>query len=440
MKSCSLSIVLLVSTLSSISATDQTGLKIRITDRALDVLKDFGLKALKQLVNKQFPDFSLLCGCNMCRIKGFTLTNLTVDPEQVVLGFQEKSGLQLEIRDLYFTGKLEQELPVYWFQEFMHTGTVAFEGKDVSATIGLKLRRTQRGRLRVEIPTCEVRAEFGATASGRVVGPVWDLLRFLIHDFINTKLCSTVQMTLVNIVNFMLDDVSMQLHKVLNMSFLSRIVPDVSVDLSLSADVSVSSCSLDLPLRGLVWQGVAVDVGAVPVGPDPVFSEAKKMAYVGISELFFNSAASLAHRLGPFQLSIPEGPVEVNLTQAPVVSISQSGLCVDLKATAWSLRDAPGAPVAADCRLQLKVELKGNRLTLVIQSSKCNIQPETLKGRVMKPIVNYFIKCKTKGFLKSWFDEGLPIPLPEGLHFTRGKIVYHTGFLVVGGNLDFTPN
>lgn len=50
----------------------------------------------------------------------FTITNLTVDPDQVVLGFQEKSGLQLEIRDLYFTGKLEQDISVYFFKEFMY--------------------------------------------------------------------------------------------------------------------------------------------------------------------------------------------------------------------------------------------------------------------------------------------------------------------------------
>ncbi|XP_026202330.1 phospholipid transfer protein-like [Anabas testudineus] len=475
MTSCSFFLFCLVSLFSSITAVDPTGLKIRITDRALDVVKDFGLKVLEQLVNKPFPDFSVLCGCQTCKIRGFTLTNLTVDPDQVVLGFQENSGLQLEIRDLFFTGKLEQDISVYLFEEFTDTGTVTFEGKDVSATIGLKLNQNQREHLSVEIPNCEVRAEFNATASGRIVGPVWDSLRLLINDFLNTKLCSTVQTTVVPIINYMLEDVTMQLHKVLNISFLNRIIPDINVDLSLSEPLSVSPCSLDVPLRGLVWQGDSKDIRDVTTGAVPVFSEIKMMAYVGISEFFFNSAAMSVYRLGPFQLNVPEksmksflrscrwfvsglkGPVEVNLTEAPTVSISQSGLSVDVKVRAQSLKEPTEPSVAATCQLYLKINLKGNRLALVVKNTKCNVQPDTLKGSIVKPIINYFINCKTRGFLKSenqhtdshqcenlifcepqgWLDEGVPIPLPEGLHFTRGKIIYHKGFVVVGGNLDF---
>lgn len=58
--------------------------------------------------------------------------------------------------------------------------------------------------------------------------------------------------------------------------------------------------------QGLVWQGDSKDIRDVTTGAVPVFSEIKMMAYVGISEFFFNSAAMSVYRLGPFQLNVPE--------------------------------------------------------------------------------------------------------------------------------------
>lgn len=61
-----------------------------------------------------------------------------------------------------------------------------------------------------------------------------------------------------------------------------------------------------------------MDIRAVTTAPDPVFSEIKMMAYVGISEVFFNSAAMSAFRLGPFQLNVPE----VRPAEKPPVSVT----------------------------------------------------------------------------------------------------------------------
>ncbi|KAK2817566.1 hypothetical protein Q5P01_025757 [Channa striata] len=38
-----------------------------------------------------------------------------------------------------------------------------------------------------------------------------------------------------------------------------------------------------------------------------------------------------------------------------------------------------------------------------------------------------------------FFDEGVLIPLPEGVGFTRGTIEYHDGVVVVGGDLSLDP-
>lgn len=49
-----------------------------------------------------------------------TLTKLQVDPTQVDLKFQQKIGLQFEIKDLNFALELQREINVDFFKEFKY--------------------------------------------------------------------------------------------------------------------------------------------------------------------------------------------------------------------------------------------------------------------------------------------------------------------------------
>ncbi|KAK2894325.1 hypothetical protein Q8A73_016809 [Channa argus] len=107
-----------------------------------------------------------------------TLTQLTMDPDQVVLRFHENSGLQVEINNLLFTGELQRDINLCLFHECtVDTRTVAFGGSGMSATVGVRLNKNQQRRLNVELPNCVVRGDDIAIRHSGILGPLWDLIR-----------------------------------------------------------------------------------------------------------------------------------------------------------------------------------------------------------------------------------------------------------------------
>ncbi|XP_035853007.1 phospholipid transfer protein-like [Sander lucioperca] len=440
MTPCVLSLYFLLSLCSSISADGPTGLKVRITNRAPDVLKSFGQAYLKELVGKPFPDFQFKgMKAAKCKIKGLTLNRLDVDRDKVVVRFQQDSGLQFEFRDLNFTAELQREINVQ--RKIVDEGTVNVTGKGVRATIGVRLNQNQ-GRLSLEILNCEVKADKIAMKFHQGLGPVLNRFKKLFQHLYKTKICPAIKRHAVPKVNSMLANATMAMS-------LSKDL-GINLDYSLSGDVTVTPNSLDVPFKGVVYHG-DIRPTLPAAGVEPVFTESNRMAYVGISELLFQSAAQALYSHGPLQLDVPqigtienyvlhtwglpEGGVEVELTEVPDVTISQDGVSVDVKAIAQSLvnPDLPHLPMT--CQVRINVDMEGCRLILQALSSECKIEPKTIWGRFLATFVD--TSSKISSFIEEWFDEGVLIPLPERLDFTQMKINYYPGFMVVGGDLNY---
>ncbi|XP_044037864.1 phospholipid transfer protein-like [Siniperca chuatsi] len=463
MTSCVLSLFFLVSLCFSVSAVDPTGLRVRITNQSLDVLKGVGLEFLKELENKR-SDFSFQWKALKCSIKGLTLTRITVNPAQVVLSFQQNSGLQFEIQNLVFTGDLEREINLCLWGEFnINSGRTAFGGAGVSARIAVTLNRNQQGRLSVQMPTCEFRADNIVSGSTGIVGRALDLLIRVFQNYFTTQICPAVQTYVVPKVNSMLESFTM----------VTPLYEDlgINVDYSLSGDVAVTSNSLDVPFKGLVFrQGETVDAGSIRKGADPVFRESNLMAYVGVSEFFFNSAIMSFYSTGtmvqveqvthqaakaalkalqlfrqPSRLRDPLS-AELQVTEAPSISISErDGLTVNARARVQVFavpaqrQQEQLLSVSATCTVNMKVAIQGNYLTLPSDNVSCKIITKNeIRDFMVKPL-NSFLTDKLRGFLRGVFLKGAKIPLPEEVGFTQGKIDYHDGFLVVGGTLNVTP-
>ncbi|XP_067426992.1 phospholipid transfer protein-like isoform X3 [Thunnus thynnus] len=262
------------------------------------------------------------------------------------------------------------------------------------------------------------------------------------------KFCPAVQEYAVPKINAMLESITMtkKLHESYNL------------DYHLSSNITVTPSCLNVPFRGVFFrQGETVDLSSIKSCMDPVFSESYRMAYVGFSEFFFNSIAMSLQKTGPFKLTIPKlsylkeralaavglstGRIKVKLAQSPTVRISRNGVSATVNARVQSLaRPANKNPtVPVDCQVDIKVDIKGNRLILrSTKPVKCKLKPKTFTGRFMALFVNIGINKYITGTLKRLI-EGLLIPLPEGVHYTEGKIDYHDGFVVIGGSLNFTP-
>ncbi|XP_022600310.1 uncharacterized protein LOC111221223 isoform X1 [Seriola dumerili] len=426
MTSCLFSLFFLVSLFPFITADNLTGIKVRITNEGLAALKDFALTFLDELINKP-QDFVWTRAIGECSIKGLTLTNLTVDPAQIVVGV-ENSGPQFEIKDLHFTAELGTEVNLCLFGN-IYSNTIAFEGSGVSTKIGVRLIRTQQGRLNVELPDCQVSAENIATSSNGISGAVLDTSVALFHQFFIRQLCTLVRRYAVPKVNTMLGNfIMVQNFKSENYSI------DLNFDYTLSEDITVTSSSIDVSFKALVYsQGKTVDMASLRTGTNPVFSKSDRMVNVGISESVFNSAGMSLYDSGPINATIPglKGAFTLELTEAPHITVSHKGFFVNMNATAQSLEKPSQEPHSISCQANMKIDIKRSKLVLLSKDINCKAN-----SWVATILIKFGSGTLT---LFKWFSVGLPLPLPKGVEITHEKINYYDGFIVIEGDLNVTP-
>ncbi|XP_067371552.1 phospholipid transfer protein-like [Channa argus] len=450
MTCCVLYLFFSVHLISPVTPVDPTGIKVRITNAALDAVKNVALTYLKDLVNKPLPDFELPCG-QPCSVKGLIVNSL--EWKTIDLHFEENSGLLFEIRDLQFTGKLQNSLSLWFIQHFVD-GEVKFEGTNVNAITEVKLASTQQGRLEVDIAKCEIKADLSVEAPGRILGVVWDSVRELLNDFLEDELCFVLKATAMPLINIMLEDHSMKMQQLLNSPILNIFI---DIDYSLSGDMTVTSNSLDVPFSGFMFlQGDNVEISLIEGYSNSHMDETDMMVYFGISEFFFNSIGMLLYRSGPIlldvprietfganlilkSLGLPQGPVTVTLIKAPLVTISPNGLSANALAIAQS-HQAGTAPVAVSCSIVLKLDLKENSLHLLSTVANCKVRPQKsmLENVFLFPLsslVQHEASQMIINTLDNFFDTEPLIPVPEGVELT--DIKYFDGFVVVGGNLNF---
>uniref|UniRef100_A0A3Q2W6M3 BPI fold-containing family C protein-like n=2 Tax=Haplochromis burtoni TaxID=8153 RepID=A0A3Q2W6M3_HAPBU len=379
MKSSLLHFFFLVSFISSDTAAPPPGIKVRITEK----VKDLGLMYLKGLVNQQFQIEK-----KDLPIKSVTLTKLQVDPTQVDLKFQQNIGLQFEIKDLNFALELQREKNVHFFKEFkIDKGTTIFTGEGVRAMILVRMNQNPKGHLNVEIrkEDCKITADTIKTKSTGFIGKVLDLFKRLTKHFFKKKICPALQ----PMINNKLKDLSMikTVHE-------GR---QLDLDYSLSSDIAVTSRSLDMSFKGLMFvHGKDVDTNSIKPGIEPVFTETNHMVYVGISEFFFNGAAMAIYKSGPFEVNVPKleglrsivnvllgavgiqpGLLKVKLTEAPIIQISKAGLSatVDIETQSEGQQS-----VHVSCKLDMNVKFEASRLIPVVKTPKCNVETQKIIG------------------------------------------------------------
>ncbi|XP_051797345.1 phospholipid transfer protein-like isoform X5 [Acanthochromis polyacanthus] len=371
--------ILLVSLVFCVSVVDPTGVKIRITNQALNMLRDQAQAIVQeQLLNQPFEGFQI----SVCTIDRLTITQLTV--HRAELRFRQNSGFQFVMQNFEARFSFNHQLDVLGFQ---HTGAKEFVAQGVSANMELSLIRTQQGRLAVAMPTCEASIERMTLIPRTLLNVLTGCLRHLF----NFLFCPLVQRYGIPYVNQMLETIPMR----------AEVFPNfgISIDYSLTRDVQVTANSLDMSFNGLVFRE-GENIPALNPAVDPVFTENNLMAYVGVSEFVFNSAAVAFYNAGilgkkfetissraakrylrfrqffsqPWRMRAPLAAA-VELTEPPRISITQrQGVTVNLRVRVSAASVPPNrepqviTSVSATCEVTVMVTIHGsaagNRLFL----------------------------------------------------------------------------
>ncbi|XP_008414707.1 phospholipid transfer protein-like [Poecilia reticulata] len=431
---------------SSFGLVDPTALKVRITNHALNMLRDEALAMFQEQVEgKVFEGFQFL----NCKFSNVKLTGVNVN--EAHLSFLENYGFKFVIQNFGFTLNFDVNVNLCFFQpgtsrEFIFTGAA------VNMEAGLA--RNKKGGLAADMRACQASANqirfVGAAQFGNLQKRAEENIAAYL---ISNKICPIFKNYLLDLVNSIPMVASLPLDLGINF------------DYTLTRDIQVTATSLDMTFKGLAYRQPQPPPVVQKV-VEPVFTENDLMAYVGISEFFFNSAARCLYEAGfltdrinsrameaasrvkqfftqPWNLDQPLKS-QVGLTEAPTISITQRdgfifNMRIRVKVTAREARTPDVFSVSAVCPVSMMVTIERNRLTLPSKDINCRIETSNTFKKVMVVPLNKLINNEATKFLSGWFGEGVEMPIPPEINFIQGNIRYEDGYVVVGGNLRPTP-
>ncbi|KAK5617719.1 hypothetical protein CRENBAI_001257 [Crenichthys baileyi] len=443
------SLLFFIFMLSSIRADDPAALKVKITNHALNMLRDEAQAMfLEHIAGRPFEGFQF----QSCNVREVSLTGVNVN--QAHLRFVENYGFQFMIENFGFTLNFDSTISLCSFPIRL---PLAFSVKGLSATMEIGLTRNEN-RLTANMSTCQTSIDRMGFVGTRLPRILQEPAQRVLASFVNILLCPALKRFGLSLVNKKLNTVPMVAK-----------LPDygISFDYSLTRDVQVTATSLDMSFKGQAYR--QPQPPPVPnVGVEPVFTEDALMAYVGISEFFFNSAASSLYEAGLMEKKFTEiksgaakfilrikqfftqpwnlrQPLEaqVSVTEVPSLSITPDGFIFKMRPRVEVISPGTRKPnvfsLSAVCRFSLMVTVEGTRLTLPSKDVSCRLETSNAFKRFLVTPLNDLLNTKATEFLSGWFSNGVEIPVPEGVNFIQGNIRYEHGFVVVGGSLSFTP-
>ncbi|XP_007565038.1 phospholipid transfer protein-like [Poecilia latipinna] len=438
---------------SSFGLVDPTALKVRITNHALNMLRDEALIMFHEQV-----EGNVLPGFQYLNLKFNNVKFTGVNVNEAHLSFVENYGFQLVIQNFGFTLNFDASINLY----FVEPGTsreFIFTGAAVNMEVGLA--RNENGGLVADMRACQASADQIRFVGAAQFGNLQKITEQGIGAYIvSNKLCPFLKNYPLDFVNQKLNSIPMAAPLPLDLG--------INFDYTLTRDIQVTATSLDMTFKGLAYrQPQPPPVMETVV--EPVFMENTLMAYVGISEFFFNSAARCLYEAGslsknfdrinsramkfalrvkqfftqPWNLDQPlEG--QVGLTEAPTISITQCdgfifNMRIRVKVIAPETRRPDVFSVSAVCSVSMMVTIERNRLTLPSKDINCRIETSNKVRKVLVAPLNKLMNNEATKFLSGWFGEGVEIPIPPEINFIQGNVRYEDGYVVVGGDLRSTP-
>ncbi|XP_069352410.1 phospholipid transfer protein isoform X2 [Eulemur rufifrons] len=391
------------------------GCKIRVTSKALELVKQEGLRFLEQeLENITIPDLRGREGHFYYNISEVKVTELQLTSSE--LHFQPEQELTLQITNASFGLRFRRQL-LYWFLK-------VYDFLSTFITSGM---------------------------------------RFLL----NQQICPVLYHAGMVLLNSLLDTVPVR----------SSVDELVGIDYSLLKD-PVASSNLDMEFRGAFFPLAEGNWSLPNQAVEPQLQEEERMVYVAFSEFFFDSAMESYFRAGALQLSLVGDEVphdldmllrasyfgsivllspavidsplklELRVTAPPRCTIKPSGTTITVTASVTIAMVPPNQPevqlssMIMDARLSAKMALRGKALRTQLDLRRFRIysNQSALESLALIPLqapLKAMLQIGVMPMLNERTWRGVQIPLPEGINFVREVVTNHAGFLTIGADLHF---
>ncbi|XP_037355550.1 phospholipid transfer protein [Talpa occidentalis] len=444
------------------------GCKIRVTSKALELVKQEGLRFLEQeLETITIPDLRGREGHFYYNISEVKVTELQLTSSE--LHFQPEQELMLQITNASLGLRFRRQL-VYWF--FYDGGYINASAEGVSIHTGLKLSRDPTGRIKVSNVSCQAYVSRMHAAFGGTFKKVYDFLSTFITSgmrfLLNQQICPVLYHTGMVLLNSLLDTVPVR----------SAVDKHVGIDYSLLKDPVVSASNLNMDFRGAFFPLSEWNWSLPNQAVEPQLQEEERMVYVAFSEFFFDSALESYFRAGVLQLSLVGDKVphdldivlrasylgsivllspavidsplklELRVLTPPRCTIKPSGTTVSVTASVTIALVPPDQPevqlssMTMDLRLSAKMSLQGKALRMQLDLRRFRIYSNhsALESLALIPLqapLKTMLQIGVMPMINEQTWRGVQIPLPEGINFVREVVTNHAGYLTIGADLHF---
>uniref|UniRef100_A0A2K5DKC1 Phospholipid transfer protein n=1 Tax=Aotus nancymaae TaxID=37293 RepID=A0A2K5DKC1_AOTNA len=392
------------------------GCKIRVTSKALELVKQEGLRFLEQeLETITIPDLRGKEGHFYYNISEVKVTELQLTSSE--LDFQPQQELMLQITNASLGLQFRRQL-LYWFLK-------VYEFLSTFITSGM---------------------------------------RFLL----NQQICPVLYHAGTVLLNSLLD----------TMPVRSSVDDLVGIDYSLMKDPVASTSNLDMDFRGAFFPLTEKNWSLPNLAVEPQLQEEERMVYVAFSEFFFDSAMESYFRAGALQLllvgdkvphdldmllrasyfgsivllspAVIDSPLklELRVLAPPRCTIKPAGTTISVTASVTIALVPPDQPevqlssMTMDARLSAKMALRGKALRTQLDLRRFRIysNQSALESLALIPLqapLKTLLQIGVMPMLNERTWRGVQIPLPEGINFVREVVKNHAGFLTIGADLHF---
>ncbi|XP_078275362.1 bactericidal permeability-increasing protein-like [Rhinoraja longicauda] len=451
------------------------GLKVRVTQKALDYGRQVGIGVLQQKLREmRIPDMS-----GKVRVKWIGKIKYSVKSIQIyqlglpqsALKFIAGQGIQLSITNGFIGVRGNFRIRKHFFRT-SGSFEVAMSRLSISQTIGMSRDSTGRPALRsVACSTNIGKVDVKFTKKKRWL---YNLFRkFLekpIRNALERQICPKVSSAISGLENNL---------KTMEISF--KMNQFAEVDYSLVNQIQISNNAMDLDFRGQFYRvGQRKDPAFKPP-PISLPSESTHMLYLGISDFLANSAGFVYYEAGILQMKItdkmipttspirlntksfsvivpeleklyPNLPMEMHLraTRPPVLQVTTNNINVQAFGTFDVSAVLPNSTLASlfALNIQASVSAQVNILQmkligslqlnhLNLSSGHSNVGPIPVAG--LELIMKIAVKLVVLPQVNLKLAKGVPLPNVKNLNFINPKLVVNQNILVIASDLQYHP-
>ncbi|XP_065597387.1 BPI fold-containing family C protein-like [Cyrtonyx montezumae] len=460
---------LLLLSLLSVQLKANPGLKVRITQKALEYAKEVGLEILKKNMEKeQFPDLTGYERFGLGNVN-YNISRIRVTAVEfpsVSISLMPRNGIKLVIKNASLTINMNWNMRTWMFKDSGRS-TVYISKVFVTATFSTSLDST--GHTSLSLNSCR-------TTSGDTDIKLNGRSGFL-HDFFIKYLKKPIHRSLAtNSCPSIRSGIQLISEDLQSLNVPVQIDDLAEIDYSLNS-LEVFQPYIDMDLKGIVYPAGNHTGPSYVATPLTIPDQSDYMFYFAFSKYFFQTYIFSYYTAGAFNITIAEetcryfnistemfgslipevakysiipNPVMMKLmpTEIPLISLQQNSFTLAIEESMEVFAVLPDSTtqslftvnVAANTSIDLNVfdqKLTGSLCLNRLQFSLAHSDVGSFEISLVENILSYILQTEVIPSANAKLSRGFPLPNLANVTLTRPHITITPGYVLISTDAHY---